>query len=311
MPASQRKYFADDLVGVIELDTSDVFRSVPKDTSCLPPSRETTALERCKGLLRLFACIYAAIMIIVLVGLHIRDERYVGMQEFFVSCTAGFYIICYQFLAAKDGIKRWFKQNGSTFRAASIALAALIVSIPMTFLLRQQTGTRSTPSFPKPSAMTEVPALVAHASVPSLAQAQHKSVSTPGAVEKPARPGVVFDIRYTSDFTSAVVIVDLDQETQFEVHRISSPERIYLDLQNTELAPVLLEKKIQTQDGLLRVIRVGEHERKTTRITLATAQICDYSVTRVPNSSQLRIELRKAQAQARRQMRQDSQEINA
>lgn len=131
------------------------------------------------------------------------------------------------------------------------------------------------------------------------AQDKTVSLSEGSVVRKADHTGVVSDVRYTSDASSAVVFVNVDQDTPFEVHRLSSPDRIYLDLQNTKLAPILVGKEIQTEDRLLRALRVGEHERRTTRITLATAQACDYSVKRVQNPSQLRIELRKTEAQSR------------
>jgi hypothetical protein len=151
----------------------------------------------------------------------------------------------------------------------------------------------------KPSARTAASALFAKTPLtPTVTRTHDKTLLPSQAIVTPKsdRAALVSDVRYTSDSASAVVFLDLDQETQFEVHRLSSPERIYLDLQNTKLAPVLFGKEIQTQDHLLRALRVGQHEHQTTRITLATAQICDYSVTRVPNSFRLRIELRQTKA---------------
>lgn len=291
MPATERKPFVDELVVVTDLNISDISRPLPKDVTSRRADPENPALESRKRFLRFCACIYAATMIVVLVVVHSRDDRHVGIKQFFLACTAGFYIIFYQVLSAKDRMRQWFKRNGSTFRAASIALAALVVSIPIALLFIAQAPPRSTPSLPSRVAETAV--------TQSLADAANKSVREPIATpaEKPLPTAVIGGIRYTSDSAITVVIVDLDRETQFEVHRISSPERIYVDLQNTKLSPVLFGKEIRPQDRLLRAIRVGEHEPQTSRVTMATTQICDYSVSWVPNSTQLRIELRMAQGQ--------------
>ena len=294
MPATQEKYLDNDLVVITELKISDISSSLPEDKTSPSTSERPVVARR---LLGYFASVYAAIMIAALVVVHLRDQRRVGIQQFFISCAAGFYIICYQFLSSQKGMKQWFKRNGPTFRAGSITLAALVVSIPVALLLLAQTRIRSIPSLPKPSAITELPYPVADpGSTPtSKAHDKNASVPVPATAKQSIRTGLVSDVRFTSDVATAVVVVDLNQETQFEVHRISSPERIYVDLQNTRLSPALSGKTTQTHDRLLRAITTGEHEHQITRITLATAEICNYSVTRVPGSSQLRIELRRAQ----------------
>lgn len=202
----------------------------------------------------------------------------------------------------KQKLGQWIERNLSRFWVDLIAMAIVIALLPFGALFLVRTNRTFPKSLEKPSAKIAASASSAKTRMaPSAPGAQNDTVlaSQKTVIHKPDHTAVVFDVRYTSDSASAVVVVDLDQETQYDVHRLSSPDRIYLDLQNTRLAPVLVGKEIQTQDRLLRALRVGEHERQTTRITLATAQACDYSVKRVQNSSQLRIELRKAQAQRR------------
>ena len=197
-------------------------------------------------------------------------------------------------MSTNHSFRRWIKTN-IIVRLDLIAMATAIALLPFGALFLVHTNESFPRSLGKPRAMTRgsLPLTPTHITR-SVRNVQGKSVLvSQGSFLQ--EPGVVADVRYSSDSASAVVMVDLDRETQFQVHRISPPERIYLDLQNTKLAPALLGKTIQTQNRLLRAIRVGEHERQTTRITLATAQFCDYSVNWVPNSSQLRVELRKGQ----------------
>jgi AMIN domain len=192
-------------------------------------------------------------------------------------------------------VRQWVKRNILTISVDSIAMAILVAFVPIGALIIVQTN-KSFPRFLKKTRGTSVASV--HLAQTLKVQGRPVVASQGYVVHKPDRTGVVSDVRYTFDSASAVVTVDLDRETQFEVHRISSPERIYLDLQNTRIAPALFGKQIQTQDRLLRALRVGEHEHQTTRITLVTAQICDYAVSRVPDSSQLRMEVRKARAEA-------------
>jgi hypothetical protein len=198
--------------------------------------------------------------------------------------------------SGESGIQQWVERN-LLFRADSIAMAAVIALLPIGAMFLVRTDKIFPRSLLRPNTRTTVSLPVAQArKVASVQQREDKAVpaSQSTVVRKGNSAGIVSDIRYTSDADGAVVILNLDPAAQFQVHRLTSPERIYLDLRNTKPAPMVTGKQIQTQ-GQLRAIRVGQHERQTTRITLATAQTCDYSVTRVPNSSQLRIELRKAQ----------------
>jgi hypothetical protein len=115
MPASKRKPFPDKFVVETDLNISSIPRSFPKDENSRRSDPDSPGPERCKRLLRLFACIYAATMIVVLVVVHSRDDRHVGIQQFLLVCTAGgFYIIFYQVLSAKDRMQQWLKRNGPT-----------------------------------------------------------------------------------------------------------------------------------------------------------------------------------------------------
>jgi AMIN domain len=204
-----------------------------------------------------------------------------------------------QRVSTKHSLGQRIETSFVVIRVDLIAMAAAIALLPIGAIFLARTNGIFPRFLEKPSAVTgvSVPLIQTHVpqSVPSL-QRRSVPMSQAGIFQKPDRTGIVSDVRYSSDSASALVLVDLDRETQFQVHRISSPERIYLDLQNTKLAPVLFGKAIKTQDRLLRALRVGEHESQTTRITLATAGLCEYSAMWVPNSWQLRIELREAQA---------------
>lgn len=202
--------------------------------------------------------------------------------------------------ASRNHAPRQFGQRNIAMLTLDwIVMAAVVALLPIgaMFLVRTNPTLSKALATPRPIKGVSAP-VTPTSTTPLLPKVQATIVlaSRESVSHKADRSGVVSDVRYTSDSVSAVVFVDLDRVTQFEVHRIGSPERIYLDLQNTRLAPALVGKEIQTQDRFLRALRVGEHERQTSRITLATAQTCDYSVTRAPNSSQLRIELRPAKA---------------
>lgn len=235
-----------------------------------------------RRIFQLFASIYAVAMLVITVRAYARAEQPPGLGLFFVACTASFYIICYSVLSIEGAFKRWLEQHYPAFRNFSFALAAVLASIPVGLLYLLQPVSAAKPG---PSPTTSLP--VATAALPTVAQEirpQNDGVST--------HPTVLTNIRYWSSPTSTTVAIDLDEPVQYEMHRLAAPDRIYLDLRTTQLAPPLSGRRFRVQDARLRTIRVAEHEAHRTRITLETNRLCDFSVTPRPNSHGFLIELR-------------------
>ena len=49
----------------------------------------------------------------------------------------------------------------------------------------------------------------------------------------------VTGIRHWSSADSSTVVLDLEDQVQYEAHRLANPDRIYFDLHDTSLAPEL------------------------------------------------------------------------
>jgi len=61
----------------------------------------------------------------------------------------------------------------------------------------------------------------------------------------------VTGIFHASSADSSSVIIDMQGEVQYEAHRLGSPERIYIDLHDTSLAPGMFGKTIEVGDARL------------------------------------------------------------
>src|SRR4029077_10542462 len=70
----------------------------------------------------------------------------------------------------------------------------------------------------------------------------------------------VTGIRHWSSADSTTVVLDLQDQVQYEAHRLTGPDRIYFDLHDTGLAPELEGKTIDVGDGLLSRIRMAQPE---------------------------------------------------
>ncbi|NOY52198.1 MAG: AMIN domain-containing protein [Deltaproteobacteria bacterium] len=64
------------------------------------------------------------------------------------------------------------------------------------------------------------------------------------------------------------VVLDLDGPADFVQHHLTGPERVYLSLRNTRLAPGLNKNPIAVEDKNLKGIRVGQYNSKTARVVL-------------------------------------------
>jgi N-acetylmuramoyl-L-alanine amidase len=102
----------------------------------------------------------------------------------------------------------------------------------------------------------------------------------------------VRNIRYwnTKDYTR--VVVDLDEKVRFQDARLNNPDRIFFDLFNSELSPVLSGKTFTVEEGLLKRLRVAENRSGVTRVVLEVKNAQDYSVFTLPNPFRLVVDIR-------------------
>jgi N-acetylmuramoyl-L-alanine amidase len=112
----------------------------------------------------------------------------------------------------------------------------------------------------------------------------------PGGSEKAS---AVTGIRHWSAADSSTVVIDLQDQVQYEAHRLSNPERIYFDLHDTALAADLENKTISIEDALLVRVRMAQPANGITRIVLETKVASDYSVGLEENPYRLVVEIRK------------------
>jgi len=103
----------------------------------------------------------------------------------------------------------------------------------------------------------------------------------------------VTGVRHWSSGDSSTVVIDLQDQVQYEAHRLTNPERIYFDLHDTRLAADLAGKRIDVGDALLQQIRVAQPMAGVTRVALVTKNASNFSVSLEPNPYRLVIEISK------------------
>jgi N-acetylmuramoyl-L-alanine amidase len=76
------------------------------------------------------------------------------------------------------------------------------------------------------------------------------------------------------------ITIELDSEVGFHEERITSPDRVFLDLSPAKAAPSLLDQTLRfnSDADIVRQVRLGRHENRTTRIVLDAGGVTTYSV---------------------------------
>jgi N-acetylmuramoyl-L-alanine amidase/putative methionine-R-sulfoxide reductase with GAF domain len=103
----------------------------------------------------------------------------------------------------------------------------------------------------------------------------------------------VTGIRHWSSADASTVVLDLEDQVQYEAHRLAGPDRIYFDLHDTRLTPELASKPIDVGDTLLSRIRVAQPVSGMTRMVLETKPNTNFSVSLESNPYRLLVEVRK------------------
>jgi N-acetylmuramoyl-L-alanine amidase len=111
--------------------------------------------------------------------------------------------------------------------------------------------------------------------------------------EKTAGASVVTGIRHWSSSDSSTVAIDLQDQVQYEAHRLSGPDRIYFDLHETNLAPGVI-KNMEVGDPLLVRVRAAQPVEGITRVVLETKGATNFSVSLEQNPYRLVVEVRSA-----------------
>jgi N-acetylmuramoyl-L-alanine amidase len=103
----------------------------------------------------------------------------------------------------------------------------------------------------------------------------------------------VTGIRHWSSADSTTVVLDLEDQVQYEAHRLSRPDRIYFDLRDTALTEEMAGKTVDVGDSLLNRIRLAQPVPGMTRVVLETKGNSNFSVSLEPNPYRLVVQVSK------------------
>jgi N-acetylmuramoyl-L-alanine amidase len=102
----------------------------------------------------------------------------------------------------------------------------------------------------------------------------------------------ITSIRHWASSVGSTVVIDMEDQVPYEVHRLSSPERIYFDLHDTALTPDLEGKSLEIGDPSLTRVRVAQPLPGVTRVVLDTKDGSNFAVSMESSPYRLVVELR-------------------
>jgi N-acetylmuramoyl-L-alanine amidase len=154
-------------------------------------------------------------------------------------------------------------------------------------------GTSTPAAAPQTVPAVTVPAEPTAALTVVDAPAEDGSDSVPATPEEAGVLPKVTGIRHWSSAESSTVVIDIQDQVQYEAHRLPDPQRIYFDLHDTTLAPGFSSRTIPVNDALLQRVRVAQPMAGVTRVVLETKGASDFSVSLESNPCRLVVEVRK------------------
>ncbi len=116
--------------------------------------------------------------------------------------------------------------------------------------------------------------------------------AAPASPSKLAAMPKITGIRHWSSQVGSTVVIDMQDQVPYEVHRLASPERIYFDLPDTGLASELEGRTIEIGDPSLKRVRVAQPVAGITRVVLDTKDGSNFSVSMESSPYRLVVQLR-------------------
>jgi N-acetylmuramoyl-L-alanine amidase len=206
-------------------------------------------------------------------------------------------------VAVAESEKRNHSQPGLAVVAAVVLFAAALgAGVWWTLGHHTRPLKASSQSVAPPSASPTAPAVAVPAgpvAPVALAVTEEDGDAVPATTEGTGVLPQVTGIRHWSSGESSTVVIDIQDQVQYEAHRLPNPERIYFDLHDTTLAAEFTNKVIAVNDALLRRVRVAQPVAGVTRVVLETNGASDFSVSLEPNPYRLVVEVRKVGSQPR------------
>jgi N-acetylmuramoyl-L-alanine amidase len=102
----------------------------------------------------------------------------------------------------------------------------------------------------------------------------------------------VRDIRHWSNPTYTRVVIDVEGEVQYRFGRLINPDRLYVDLIGTQMAPQLQGRSLDVSDRYLKGVRGAQNQVGVVRVVLDLKTLRDFHVFTMTDPYRLVIDIK-------------------
>jgi N-acetylmuramoyl-L-alanine amidase len=99
-------------------------------------------------------------------------------------------------------------------------------------------------------------------------------------------------VRVWNRDTYARVIIGLGDQEKYQAARISHPDRIYFDIENSHVDPQVAKEAVKIpSNGYLKSVRVAQNQPDVVRVVLEVNKVKDYSIFKLENPNRLVVDV--------------------
>lgn len=99
-------------------------------------------------------------------------------------------------------------------------------------------------------------------------------------------------IRSWNADTYTRIVMDVGGQVKYQAARLSRPDRIYFDIENTKISSALLHKSIEVAGGgFVKGVRIAQHSSGVLRVVIEVDRAKDYSVFLLPDPYRLIVDI--------------------
>lgn len=103
--------------------------------------------------------------------------------------------------------------------------------------------------------------------------------------------GAVTGVRYWSGGAYTRIVIDMDRQLSYRTSELKNPDRLFFDIEKARLSGSLRQEPLQINDGILKQVRLSQHDADTVRVVLDLASLKNYRAFPLKSHDRLVIDI--------------------
>lgn len=103
--------------------------------------------------------------------------------------------------------------------------------------------------------------------------------------------GTVTGVRFWSGGAYTRVVIDMDRQLAYRTSELKNPDRLFFDMEKARLGDGVKQEPLTINDGILKQVRLSQHDPDTVRIVLDLASLKNYRAFPLKSHDRLVIDI--------------------